>query len=386
MTPAPLLKPLIAANRPARGTPGHITLSSAFIDPRLAPTRELAECMQDVLRDPGPATFAHVQGYPPLRRAIAARLQRAGIAADAEHVLVTVGSQHVLDIVCRSLVTRRIATECPAYGAGKALFELCDVATTPLPVDPFAGIDTARWRELLCAGRPALAFLTTSFQNPTGYSYTRAELAQILAWSEELDFGILEDDWAHEMLPCAEPRPTLRALGGDNVLYMNAFTKTALPSLRVGYVLCNERTLPSLLQAKKLAINGLPALIEEALFEFIDRGHYDAHLARTRSELASRYAHCLAVLRALLPEAVRWTEPGGGPVLWLELPRRVSIARLITELAERKVLVNPQDHAFAGPPHLHGFMIGYAFPDRAEMTTAIEILAELLAKQLLLGA
>jgi len=35
---------------------------------------------------------------------------------------------------------------------------------------------------------------------------------------------------------------------------MNAFTKTALPALRVGYVLCNERTLPSLLQAKKLAI------------------------------------------------------------------------------------------------------------------------------------
>jgi len=99
-----------------------------------------------------------------------------------------------------------------------------------------------------------------------------------------------------------------------------------------------------------------------------------------RSELAGRRAHCLALLRALAPADVRWTEPGGGPVLWLELPRRIAIPRLIAALAERKVLVNPQDNAFAGSPHLHGVMLGYAFPDRDELTTGIEILAELLAQ------
>jgi DNA-binding transcriptional MocR family regulator len=82
-----------------------------------------------------------------------------------------------------------------------------------------------------------------------------------------------------------------------------------------------------------------------------------------------------------LPEWVRWTLPGGGPILWLELPRQISIPALITDLEARKVLVNPQDAAFVGPAHLHGFMIGYAFPTRAEMTTAIEILADLLRKR-----
>jgi len=380
MIPAPVLRPLVPANSPARGTPGHITLSSAFIDPRLAPMRELAECMRAALREPGPATFAHVQGYPPLRELIAARLRAAGIPADPAHVLITIGSQHALDIVCRALADKRIATETPAYTAAKALFELYDAALVPLPVDPFAGIDAAAWRARLAAGRPALAFLTSRFQNPTGYSYTRAELAQILAWSEELGFGILEDDWASDMLPAPEVRPTLRALGGDNVLYMNAFTKKTLPSLRLGYVVGNERTLPNLLQAKKLAINGTPALIEETLFEFIVRGHYDAHLARIQDLLASQRAHCLALLRALAPADVRWTEPAGGPVLWLELPRRIAIPRLLAALAERKVLVNPQDNAFAGSPHLHGVMLGYAFPDRDELTTGIEILAQLLAQ------
>ncbi len=380
--PAPALKSVLPANRPARGTPGHITLSSAFIDPRLIPTEDITHCMEAALKKPGPPTYAHVQGYPPLRELIATRLKHIGIEADPEHILITIGSQQVLDLVCRSLEVKRVATENPAYIAAKALFQMSDVAVTGLPVDPFAGIDLARWRDALAHGRPALAYLTSNFQNPTGYSYSSREMQQILEWAQEFQFGILEDDWGSDMLPYSEVKPTLRTLGGDNVLYMNAFTKKTLPSLRVGFVVCNERTLPSLRQSKKLSINGFPAMIEETLFEFIERGYYDRYLERVQSELQARYVHCLALLRTLLPDAVRWTTPGGGPVLWLEFPQRVSIERLIDDLTERKVLVNPQDRAFLTAPHLHGFMIGYAFPDRSEMTTAIEIMAELVKRQL----
>ena len=378
----PAFRPVLPANRPARGTPGFITLSSAFLDPRLIPTRAIARCMRAALRQPGLSTYADAQGYRPLRQLIARRLERLGITADPEHILLTVGSQQVLDLVCRSLAVKRIATEDPAYIAAKALFELSDVELTGLPVDPFTGVDLARWRRLLASRRPSLAYLTSNFQNPTGYSYSSRELHQILAWSQEFQMGLLEDDWGEGMLPGAEHRPTLRALGGDRVLYMNAFTKKTLPSLRVGYVVANEQTLPSLLQSKKLSINGSPAMVEETLFEFLDSGGYDAYLAATRQELTARYHHCLAALRSLMPKAVRWTMPGGGPVLWLDIPRHVSLVALVGELEQRKILVNPQSAAFLGAPHLHGLMIGYAFPDRREMTTALEILGELLTAQL----
>lgn len=385
-TPAPCLpafKPVLPANRPARGTPGFITLSSAFLDPRLAPTADLAYCMRAALRSPGPATYAHVQGYPPLRQLISRRLARIGIAADPEHILLTVGSQQVLDLVCRSIAVKRLATEDPAYIAAKALFQLSDVELTGLPIDPFdprGGLDPVRWHHLLSTRRPSLAYLTSGFQNPTGYSYSSRELQQILAWSQELGFGILEDDWASDMLPHSEHRPTLRALGGDRVLYMNAFTKKTLPSLRVGFVVGNEQTLPALLQSKKLSINGSPAMLEETLFELIEQGFYDEHLARLQAEVSARYLHCLAAMRSLLPDWVQWTLPGGGPLLWLELPRQIELEALIGELAQRKILVNPQGAAFLGQPHLHGLMIGYAFPDRDEMTTALEILASLLGR------
>jgi 2-aminoadipate transaminase len=382
-TPHPVdLKPVISANRPARGTPGYVTLSSAFLDPRLAPTKQIAHCMRAVAKDPGPPTFANVQGHPPLRKVIAERLKRIGIEADPEHILITIGSQQVLDLVCRSLKTKRVATEDPAYIAAKALFLLDGAETAGLPIDPFAGVDVDRWRATLSEHRPSLAYLTSRFQNPTGYSYSITELERIIEWSAELEFGILEDDWASDMMPGGQQGATLRSLGGDAVLYMNAFTKKTLPSLRVGFVVANERTLTSLLQSKKLSINGFPALIEEALFEFIERGWYDDHLDKVQSEIGARYHHCLALLERMLGDSVRWTSPGGGPILWLELPRHISIPRLITDLEARKVLINPQDAAFFGAPHLHGFMIGYAFPNREEMTIAIEILSEILKPQL----
>lgn len=378
----PAMKPVVAANRPARGTPGFITLSSAFLDPRLAPTEEINRCVRLALRSPGLSTYAHVQGYLPLRQLIAARLRARGIPATPEHIVTTVGSQQVLELVCRSLSIRRVATEDPAYLAARALFAQSDLDVTALPVDPFTGLDPARWRHLLATRQPALAYLTSSFQNPTGYSYSSRELHQILAWSHELGFGLLEDDWASEMMPHAEARPTLRSLGGEGVLYMNAFTKKTLPSLRVGFVACDEHTLPALVQAKKLAINGSPALLEEALCELIADGSYDAHLQKVQRELAARYLHCLAALRSLLPAQTRWTLPGGGPLLWLELPSQISVEAVIAELAQHGVLVNSQREAFAGAPHLHGFMIGYAFPDPDEMTRAIETLAAVMKRHL----
>jgi 2-aminoadipate transaminase len=94
--------------------------------------------------------------------------------------------------------------------------------------------------------------------------------------------------------------------------------------------------------------------------------------------LDARYAACLQALDELMPEGVRWTRPGGGPTLWLELPRSIELARLEADLAGRGIHVSNTSAAFLGAPHLHGFRVAYAYLAEDVMRRALTIVAEVL--------
>lgn len=380
--PGPELKKIsyIAPIKPNHN--GMTLMSSVFVDPRILPIEKLSACFKSVLRSPGMPEYTDPQGMPALREKIATRLQDRGMDVEADHIIITNGSQQGIDIVTRALATKVIATEDPSYYLGKYLFEMNGIKTVGLPIDPFNGLDEKIWQTRLAEHRPGLVYLTTNFQNPNGYSYSSAEISKIVHWAKEFNFGILEDDWGADMLSYSEFKPGLRAMGGDNVLYINSFTKKLLPSLRIGYLAANDKTIEPLLMAKRVSTSATPGMIEAVLFEFLDRGYYDTHLRSLQEELDIRYDHCLSLLREHMPAEVKWTSPGGGPVLWLEIPKRVNLEVLMQKLKDQNILIQLSNNAFFGTPHSHGFKIGYAFLSQTEMTQAIEKTAREIKRQM----
>lgn len=356
-------------------------LSAVFIDPELLPRQKLAECFRSVLSSPL-RPFYEAQGTRALRDAIARRLVRRGIDTRPDDVIVTTGSQQALDLVARAMAERTVGLETPVYSAAKLLFEQLDYRVTALPIDPFRPLDRELWDQRLRRDRPALVYLISSYQNPTGRSYDSDELAFLLDRSAALGFAILEDDWGSDMLSLSAYRPTLRALGGPDVLYVDSFTKKLLPSLRLGYLVAPEGARQSLVAAKRVATLGQAPLVEATLAEFLDRGYYDTHLERMQQALEARYLHALDTLRRLFPDGdVRFATPGGGPTIWLELPRRVDLARLRADCARRKVAIEDAAHHFVGEAHLHGFRVGYAFLPEERFAAAMEVVADAVRAQ-----
>ncbi|HEX6765079.1 MAG TPA: PLP-dependent aminotransferase family protein, partial [Polyangiaceae bacterium] len=305
-----------------------------------------------------------------------------GIDVRASQVVTTVGSQQALDIVARALDVRRIGLENPVYAHARLLFESHGVALAPLPLDPFTNLPLERWEAELASTRPGLVYAITSFQNPTGYSYATHELSRLLELSEKYGFALMEDDWGSDMLSDSDVRPSLRALGGENVLYVNSFTKKLLPSLRVGFIVTSDELVPALVAQKRLSTLGSPWLEEATLAEFLERGYFDTHLATLHEALDARYVRCLETLRELMPEEARWTTPGGGPTLWLDFPRRFDVQALRKAALARGVFVEDARHQFFGEPHLNGFRVSYAFLPESELRRALEIVAD-EAKRLL---
>jgi GntR family transcriptional regulator/MocR family aminotransferase len=379
--PSPPLRPVPALFRspPPAGT---IALSTVLIDPELLPRERVADCARSVLRASGFSPLYDYQGHPLLRELVAARLRQRGIDVRASQVVTTVGSQQALDIVARALDVRRIGLENPVYPHARVLFESHGLALTPLALDPFANLPLDRWETDLASTRPGLVYAITSFQNPTGYSYTTHELGRLLELSEKYGFALMEDDWGSDMLSDSEVRPSLRALGGENVLYVNSFTKKLLPSLRVGFIVARDDLVPALVAQKRLSTLGSPWLEEATVAEFLDRGYFDTHLATLHEALDARYVRCLETLRELMPEEARWTTPGGGPTLWLDFPRGFEVRALAEAALVRGVFVEDARPAFFGEPHLNGFRVSYAYVPEAELRRALEIVAD-EAKRLL---
>jgi DNA-binding transcriptional MocR family regulator len=378
--PAPRLRPSPLTTDQPR--PATISLSSVFVDPSLLPRERLAESARAVLHNQGLEAFYDPQGYGPLRELIAERLRARGMSdVRATNVLVTTGSQQAVDVLARTLADRRVAVESPVYWGARLTFREHGLDVTGLPLDPFAGIPLDAWEERIAATRPGLLYAITSFQNPTGYSYTSHELEALLRMSERYGFAIAEDDWGSDMLSGSEYRPMLRTLGGANVVYVNSFTKKLLPSLRVGYLVAPDVLMPSLLAAKRLGTLGNAWIAEAIVAEFLGRGYYDTHLRALQLELDARYGRCLELLRENMPAGVRWTTPGGGPTLWLEIPRDVALDRLAARLQGRGVHIESTANAFDGEPHLHGFRVSYAFLPPDALERALVSVGEALREQ-----
>ncbi|HZO16153.1 MAG TPA: PLP-dependent aminotransferase family protein [Polyangiaceae bacterium] len=359
---------------------GMLALSTVFVDPELLPRDRLADCARSVLKSQGLAPFYDPQGYLPLRELIAARLRARGMDAAASNVIITAGSQQALDLVARANAVKRVAMESPSYGHAKLLFQSLGYSTTALRLDPFEGIAFEEWESCIVRDRPSFFYTVTSFQNPTGYSYSSHELRALLELARAYDVALVEDDWGSDMLSGGEYRPMLRLLGGSHVVYLNTFTKKLLPSLRIGFLLADASLIPALVSVKRVSTLGNPWLMEAILAEFLDRGYYDAHLASLQAELDARYTHCLTALAELMPSDVRWTRPGGGPILWVEVPRAIDLSRLTARLHERGVSIDCCAEAFHGSAHLHGFRLSYAFPPTNELRRGLEIVADEIKK------
>jgi DNA-binding transcriptional MocR family regulator len=72
-----------------------------------------------------------------------------------------------------------------------------------------------------------------------------------------------------------------------------------------------------------------------------------------------RYQNCLRLLESLMPIGVRWTKPGGGPLLWLEIPEHVNLEKVESRALRKNVeLRTLTSRWFFGRPHLHGFRLG----------------------------
>jgi GntR family transcriptional regulator/MocR family aminotransferase len=243
----------------------------------------------------GIGVYAEPAGHQGLREAIARHIGVArGVQASPEDVVVTNGTQQAVDIVARVLLApggEQVAVENPGYRPPWRLLQSLGHRVAGVPVDA-EGLVV----EAIPAGT-RLLYVTPSHQFPLGMTMSLSRRMALLAWAKRHDAAIIEDDYDSEFRYGGRPIEPLRALDtSGRVIYVGSFSKTMLPTLRLGFVVVPP-SLREAVQAAKFVTDWHTSLpTQAALARFIDEGWLARHVRKMRHVYQARHQQVVAAL------------------------------------------------------------------------------------------
>ena len=347
-------RPPAPARPPAEPAPARPALAYDFstggVDTGLFPFSTWARLMREVLSDQTAPLLAspHPQGVPELRRAVAEHLYRfRGIRADPEQIVVGAGSETLLGFLVQLLGREGgYGVENPGYAKTGRILASCGAGVEPIPldgqglrVDALAGV--------------RVVHVTPSHHYPLGIIMPVARRQALLRWAAEGPGRyIIEDDYDSEFRFSGRPIPALQSLdGGERVVYLNTFAKSLAPSLRVSYMVLPPHLLERWRREFWFYSSTVPSFEQYALARFMERGHFERHLNRSRTSYRARREALLAAARDTgLTGAGTFSGGDAGLHLLLWMDRRWTEAELVERAAAAGVGVTPLSVCDLTPP------------------------------------
>ncbi|HSW53170.1 MAG TPA: PLP-dependent aminotransferase family protein [Sulfuricaulis sp.] len=325
--------------------PEVLQLGVAVPHPSLLPTRALNGILARIAR----RNTEKGDGYdfPPgsleLRRQVARRALDAGCTLSPDDIVTTSGCQEALSLCLRAVARAgdTVAIESPAFYGTLQTIEQMGLKAIEIPTCPRKGISIEALRLALDRWKIKACLVVPNFSNPTGAvmpDERKKRLVQLLA---EHEVPLIEDDICGDLAHSA-PRPKA-AKSYDRkglVMLCSSFSKTLAPGYRVGWVAPGRwrEQIEHLKYVNTMATATLPQL---AIAEFLEHGNYDHYLRKTRARYAQGIERMTHAVARYFPDGTRVTQPAGGFVLWVEMPKAVDALELHRRALARKILVAP---------------------------------------------
>jgi DNA-binding transcriptional MocR family regulator len=332
------------------------------------------------------------QGDPGLREGICDVMALEGIRAHPDEVVVTVGSQQALDLITRIFVDPGdvILAEGPSYVGALGTFTSYQGQVVHVPMDedgliPEALAETIT--RLSGAGR-RIKFLYTvpSFHNPAGVTLSQQRRPQVLEICQRAGLLVVEDNPYGLLGFDSEPLRALRADDPRGVVYLGTFSKTVAPGLRVGWALAPPGVRDKLVLAAEAAVLCHSSLAQLMVREYLATQPWQEQVKVFRELYRERRDAMLDALTAVMPAGCRWTRPGGGFYVWLQLPHGMDAKAMLPRAISSRVAYVPGIGFYADGAGAEYLRLSYCFPEPGRIREGVRRLAEVVGTEVELRA
>jgi GntR family transcriptional regulator / MocR family aminotransferase len=320
-------------------------------------------------------------GLAALRENICDYLRAArAVRCDPEQIVITAGTQQAIDIAIRVLLAPgdEVWVEDPGYPLTHAQLLLAKARPHAIPVDAQGLIVDAG---LCAAPRARAAFVTPSHQFPTGVVLSMARRLELLAWAGRNGAFIVEDDYTSEFRYSGPPLASLQGLDdSEQVIYVGTLNKALFPGLRIGYAVVPRALLQAFVGARYL-IDRQPATLQQAVVcEFMQQGHFAAHIRRMRQLYREQRDALAQTLIRRAADRLDVAVPDQGMHLVAYLRDGSSDIAVETSAQRAGIVVRAISRFYRTTPPRTGLMLGFSGFPRQLIVPSAARLAALVAR------
>ncbi len=324
--------------------PDVISFAGGLPAPELFPIREVREACEYILAHYGPASLQYgpTEGHPELRRLLAEKMQKYGVPAEEENILITTGSQQALDLVGKVFIDPGdyILTTEPTYVGAIQAWSAYGARFLTVPMDD-DGILIEPMEKLLQKYKVKFIYVLPNFHNPAGVTISEERRHKIIELAARYGTFIVEDDPYGELRFEGQDLVPLITLHKENVIYLCTLSKTLAPGLRIGWVTAPSRVINKLVLAKQGADLHTATFPQFIAADILGRGLLKEHVRKIRRVYKERRDVMIQAMEEFFPEGITWTRPQGGLFLWVTMPEKVDSEKLLERAKEEKVAFVP---------------------------------------------
>ena len=309
------------------------------------------------------------QGIPELRQAIAGHLAAfRGMQIAPENILVGAGTDFLYNLLIQLLGRDKIyAVEEPGYGKIRRIYAAGGVKCISALLDSQGVCPQS-------LGEAEVLHISPSHHFPTGLVTPLSRRQELLDWAGT-ERWIIEDDYDSEFRFASHPLPAMQSMEPQRVIYINSFSKSLAPSIRISYMV-----LPGALMERfrrELGFYGctVPSFEQYTLARFIREGHFEKHINRMRrfyqkrrNQVISALADCAAAPRLTI------LEQNAGLHFLIQVDTHWTDTQLVNWLQGLGIRVQALSSFYhdRSPGDLHQLVVNYSGIDDGNLREALE--------------
>ncbi len=294
-------KAIIAANTPPQTKETYKDLRSSSMDATMFDDALWLHYLKDVLaQKQWIMSYGDPQGELRLRKAL---LQYSyamrGVLCKEDQIVVGANFQSLLYLICSLYEGKRsVGMERGGFVQGEQVFRDCGFTIAYLDYDE-QGITLRSLQE-----HPiGILYINTASCGTRKQALSAKRRDELLAYAREHEVLLLEDDHNGELRYQSRLHPAIQGFDmGKQVIYMRSFSKLLLPSVRMSFMVLNEK-LHHTYQQRKQNYHPSSSKIEQLAFaNYLSDGHMEKKIYRMRRRYEEKSTALMQLWKERLPK------------------------------------------------------------------------------------